>query len=132
VGIGLTRICVKDGRFATEWTVVLLVVLHDDQAPDAENVVASKLDRTPFDLHAHGTRVIVDLGDVAKDMGVDFCADGFGEMFRELWVLDLTREGLLDTQSCSLIEFCHAVSIWMNAEESVETCSSRSSPWRCG
>lgn len=81
VSIGLTRVRIEYGRFATEWTVVLLVVLHDDQASNAEDVVASELDRAPFDLHAHGTGVVVDLGDVAQDLGVYFGTDGFGEMF---------------------------------------------------
>lgn len=44
-------------------------------------MVAPKLDRAPFDLHAHRTRVIVDLGDVAQDLGIDFGANSFGEMF---------------------------------------------------
>lgn len=60
---------------------MLLVVLHDDQAPDAEDVVASELDWAPFDFHTHGAGVVVDLGDVAEDLGVDFGTDGFGEMF---------------------------------------------------
>ena len=59
----------------------MLVVLHDDQAANAEDVVAAEFDWAPFDLHAHGTGVVVDLGDVAQDLGVYFGTDGFGEMF---------------------------------------------------
>lgn len=89
---------------------MLLVVLHDDQASDAEDVVATELDWAPFDLHAHRTGIVVNLGDVAKDLGVDFGTDCFGKMLRKLWVLNLTREGLLHPESSSLVEFCDLVS----------------------
>jgi hypothetical protein len=71
---------------------MLFVILHDNQTPDAKHVVAAQLDGPPFDLHAHGARVVVDLGYVAQDLCVDFGADGFGEMFAEFWVFDLARE----------------------------------------
>jgi hypothetical protein len=60
---------------------VLLIVLHDNQATNAEDVFAPELDRAPLDFHAHGTRVVVDLRNVAENLGIYFCADGFGEMF---------------------------------------------------
>jgi hypothetical protein len=34
---------------------VLLVVLHDYQAPDAKGMATAQLDGSPFELHAHGT-----------------------------------------------------------------------------
>jgi hypothetical protein len=49
----------KDRLLTTERTVVLLVVLHDDQAPDTERVSAAELHWPPFDLEAHGARVVV-------------------------------------------------------------------------
>jgi hypothetical protein len=58
-------------------------------------VLAAQFDGPPFNLHAHGARVVVDLGNVAEDLGVYFGADGFGEMLGELWVFDLAGEGLL-------------------------------------
>jgi hypothetical protein len=88
----LTRIGIKNSLLAAERTVVLLVVLHDDQAPDAESMVAAKFYRPPLNLHAHGTRVVVYLRNVREDLCVYFCADGFGEMFGELWVFYLTGE----------------------------------------
>jgi hypothetical protein len=85
---------------------VLLLVLHDDEAAYAEDVPALQLYGPPFDLHAHGAGVVVDLGDVAEYLRVDFCADGFGEVLGELWVFDLSREGSLYTKSGALVELC--------------------------
>jgi hypothetical protein len=90
---------------------VLLLVLHDDQAANAENVPAAQFDRPPFDLHAHGARVVVDLGDVAEDLSVYFCADGFSEMLGELWVFNLAGEGLLYAEGGALVELYVLVSI---------------------
>jgi hypothetical protein len=53
---------------------VLLVVLHNNQAPDAEDVAATKLDRSPFEFHTHGAGVVIDLRNVAQDLGIDFSA----------------------------------------------------------
>jgi hypothetical protein len=89
---------------------VLLVVLHDNQAPNAEDVATSQLDRPPLDLHTHGAGVVIDLGNVAQDLSVDFGADSLCEMLRELWVLDLTRECLLHAESCAFVEFCKMIS----------------------
>jgi hypothetical protein len=74
-------------------------------------VLTSQLDGAPFNLHAHWTGVVVDLRDAAENLGVDFCADGFGEVLRELWILDLAREGLFHAECCSFVEFCTAVSM---------------------
>jgi len=60
-------------------------------------MVAAKLYGPPLDLHAHRARVVVYLRDVREDLCVDLCADGFGEVFRELWVFYLARECRLDT-----------------------------------
>lgn len=38
---------------------MLPVVLHDDEAADAEAVSTAKLYRPPLDLKAHGTGVVV-------------------------------------------------------------------------
>jgi hypothetical protein len=54
---------------------MLLVVLHDNQTPDAEDVAASQLHGSPLDLHTHGAGVVIDLGNVAQDLSVDFGAD---------------------------------------------------------
>ena len=76
----LTRIRMENRTFPAKWTVVLFIVLHYDQASDAECVVAAELDRSPLYLHAHGTRVVVDLGHMRQDLCVYFCADGFGQV----------------------------------------------------
>lgn len=73
---------------------MLLVVLHDNQAPDAEDVAATKLNRSPFEFHTHGAGVVIDLRNVAQDLGIDFSADRFGKVLGELRVFNLTREGL--------------------------------------
>jgi hypothetical protein len=65
----------------TKWAIFLLLGLHDDQAANAENVPTLEFDRPPFNLHTCGTAVVVDLGDVAKNLSIDFGADGFGEVF---------------------------------------------------
>lgn len=59
---------------------MLFVVLHDDQAANAEDMFASQFDGPPFDLHAHWARIIVNLWDVAEDLGVDLCAHSLGKM----------------------------------------------------
>jgi hypothetical protein len=105
-----TRVCVKDSPLPAERAVVLLIVLHDNEAANAEDVAAAQLDRPPLELSAHGTRVVVNLGDAAENLRVDLCAYGFGEMLTELWVLDLTGEGTLDAESGTLVEFCAGVS----------------------
>jgi hypothetical protein len=43
---------------------MLLVILHDNQAAYAENMATPQLYGAPFDFHAHGAGVVVDLGDV--------------------------------------------------------------------
>lgn len=60
---------------------MLLIILHNNQAPDAEDMAAPKLDGSPFDLHAHGTGVVVDLGNVAQYLSVNLGTNSFGEMF---------------------------------------------------
>jgi hypothetical protein len=76
----LTRVCVENRLLAAEGTVVLLVVLHDDQAPDAESMVATEFDRPPLDFHAHGAGIVVDLRDMGQDLCVDFGANGLGKV----------------------------------------------------
>ena len=89
---------------------MLLVVLHDDQAANAERVATAKLHRPPLYVKAHGARVIIELRNVRQDLSVHLGADGFGKMLGELWILHLAREGGLYTQRCSLIEFCNVIS----------------------
>ena len=60
---------------------MLLVVLHDDQAANAEDVVAAEFDWSPFDLHTHWARVVVDLRDIAENLCVHLRTDCFGEVF---------------------------------------------------
>lgn len=91
-----TRIRIKHRLLPTKRAIMLLVILHDNQAPYAKDVIAAQFDGAPFYLHAHGTRVVVDLRDVGQDDGVDFCTDGFGEVFGELWVFDLAGESLFN------------------------------------
>lgn len=56
-------------------------------------MLASQSNGPPFDLKAHGAAVVVDLGDVAENLRVDFCADGFGEVLGEVGIFDLSWEG---------------------------------------
>ena len=77
----LTGICIENCLLSAEGTVVLLVVLHDDQAPDAKGMVAAEFYGPPLNFHAHGARVVIYLRDVGEDLCVDFGADGLGEMF---------------------------------------------------
>ena len=88
-----TRIRRRNALLATERTEMLLVRLHDDQTPDAEGVATAELDGTPLDVHAHGTRVVVDLGYVREDLGVYFCADGLGQVLGEAGVGDGGGQG---------------------------------------
>ena len=90
---------------------MLLVVLHDDQTPYAEGVATTKLHGTPFDLKAHGARVIIQLRDMRQDLSIDFGTDCFGEMFRKFRVLDLTGEGGLYAKSSTLVELYGSVNI---------------------
>jgi hypothetical protein len=79
-------------------------------------VAASQFHGSPLDLHAHGTRVVVDLRDVAEDLGGHFCADRFGEVFAELGVFDLARKCLFDSECCSLVEFYLSISVSWRGE----------------
>jgi hypothetical protein len=88
-----------DGRLAAEGTVVLLVVLHDDQAPDTKGMATTQLDGSPFELH------------VTQNLRVDFSAHSFGKVLGELWVFDLAWKGPLHSESCPLIEFYVRVSV---------------------
>jgi hypothetical protein len=105
-----TRVCVKDSPLSAERAVVLLIVLHHNEAANAEDVAAAQFDRPPLELSTHGTRVVVNLGDAAENLRIDLCAYSFGEMLAELWVLDLAGEGSLDAESGALVEFCAEVS----------------------
>jgi hypothetical protein len=84
---------------------MLLVRLHDDQAANTEHVVAAKANRTPFDLEAHGTAVVIELGDVAEDLRVDFGADGFGEVLGEFGVGDLAGKRGFHAEGSLFVEF---------------------------
>lgn len=76
----LTGVCIENSLLATKGAVVLLVILHNNQTSDAKCVAAAKLHRPPLDLKAHGTGVVVDLGNVRENLRVDFGADCFGEV----------------------------------------------------
>ena len=84
---------------------MLLIILHNNEAANAKHMLAAQLNRAPFYLHAHGARVVVDLGYVAQDLRVYFCAHGFGEVFGELGVGDLAGEGLFDAEGGAFVEF---------------------------
>ena len=77
----LTRVRIEHRGLTAKWAIVLLVILHHNQAPNAEDVLTAELDRPPLDLHTHRAGVIIDLRDVAQNLSVNFGADGFGEMF---------------------------------------------------
>jgi hypothetical protein len=78
LGIKLTRIGMENSLLSAKWAIVLLVVLHDDQAADAKCMAAAEFDGPPLNLHAHGARVVVDLRHVRQDLGVYLCAYGLG------------------------------------------------------
>lgn len=84
---------------------MLLVRLHNNQAANAKHMLAAKTNRSPFDLEAHGTAVVVELGNAAEDLVVDFGADGFGEMLRELWVGNLAGKGGFYAKGGLFVEF---------------------------
>jgi hypothetical protein len=84
---------------------MLFVILHDNQAPYAKSMFAAQLHGPPFNLHAHGARVIVDLGDVGQDGRVDFGAHGFGQVFGERWVGYLSRESAFYAEGGAFVEF---------------------------
>jgi hypothetical protein len=86
---------------------VLLIVLHDDQASYAKYMSTPEFYGPPFNLHAHGARVVVDLRNVGEDLRVDLRAYGFGEMLREFGVLDLPGEGLFHAEGGAFVEFCY-------------------------
>ena len=101
----LTRVGGEDGRLATKGTIMLLIVLHNNQAADAEGMPAAEFYGPPFDFEAHGTRVIVQLRDMRQNLVIDLGADGLCKMLREFGILDLARKRRLDTESSTLIEF---------------------------
>jgi hypothetical protein len=86
---------------------VLLIVLHDNQASYTKHMSTPEFDRPPLDFHAHWTRIVVNLRNVGEDLRVDLRAYGFGEMLRELGVLDLPGEGLFHAEGGAFVEFCY-------------------------
>jgi hypothetical protein len=87
-------------------TILLLLRLHDDQTPNAKDVSAGELDGSPLDFHAGGAAVVVDLRDVAEDLAVHLCADGFGEVFGEGGVDDLFGDCGFDVEGGAFVELC--------------------------
>lgn len=71
---------------------------------------AAQLYGSPLDLEAHGAGIIVQLGNVRKDLRVDLGANRFCKMFRELWIFHLAGEGGFHTKSRAFIELYKLVS----------------------
>lgn len=62
-------IAIRHGHrlLSTQRTPILLLVLHHDEAPDAEGVMAGERHGPPLYVHAHGAEVVFYEGDVRQD-----------------------------------------------------------------
>ena len=109
--IEIIRICIRDRALPAQGAPILRIVLHDDEAADAEDVAAGEPDGPPLEIHAHGARVVLDLGHVGEDLGVDLCADGAGEVLGELGIGDLLGDRGLYAQGGAFVEFCRFSSL---------------------